>query len=200
VNWLWFLLIAAALAGYGASRKGRGKDAPLTVKRRLLVVPLILAGEQPTAMIEWAARSIEEDLEFPVDVGTEPIIISKAVFHPTNGQANAVTLVEIVETLVRKDCAVLALTEYDLFSPVRKDLAFAMGARKGCAGLISTYRMEDQRKPDNSLFRLRKMLIRYGAELVCDAQRETDPRSVLYEHLHKPEQLDIMEWPPPQAE
>jgi len=194
---MWVLVVVAALGLYQGTRKKQVEGTTLQPKRRLTIVSLVLPGEAPTAMIDWAARCLIEDLDLEVDIRTSPLTISKSSFHPTRGQGNAVTMVEIVETLVSQDCAVLGLTEYDLHSPLRKDLAFALGARKGWAGLISTYRMEDKNNPENSLLRLRKMLVRYGAELVCDAQRESDPRSVLYEHLHTPEQLDIMEWPAP---
>lgn len=121
-----------------------------------------------------------------------PVYIPKGAFHPHLGQGDAVHIVNLVEPLVSGERAVLGVTEYDLHSPMRRDLPFAMGARKGWAGLLSTYRMEDKMNPDNTEVRLRKMLVRYGAELVCDAARNEDPTSVLFDGLQSPEQLDEM--------
>jgi hypothetical protein len=129
-----------------------------------------------------------------IHLAQSPLYIPKEALHPQRGQGDAVHLVGLVEGLVKPEYAVLGLTEYDLHSPLRRDLPYALGARKGRAGLVSTYRMEDKRDPPNTELRLRKMLVRYGAELVCDAPRNDDPTSVLYSNLQSPEQLDIMQW------
>lgn len=169
--------------------------AGLEPKRALLIVTLANPGESGGPLAKWAADCLAQDLGVQVSIREQPLVIPKEAFHPTRGQADAVRLVEVVEQLVVPEQAVLGLTEYDLHSPLRRDLPYAMGARKGWAGLVSTYRMEDRRDAENTVTRLRKMLVRYGAELTCDAQRVPDPQDVLYESLQRPEQLDIMKWP-----
>lgn len=196
MSWLWLLLIGAGFAAWTALKPTPPPESRFQPKRRLLVVSQVLAGDDPSPVSEWAADCLSQELDLLVDVQQKPMVVSKKAFHPDRGQGNAVALVELLEPLVTPDCAVLGIIDYDLHSPLRKDLPFALGARKGWAGLISTYRMEDKRHPENTRARLQKMLIRYGAELACDAQRESDPRSVLYESLQRPAQLDLMSWPP----
>ena len=190
------LVGVAAVAYYQVSRPAAESVPTLAPKRKLLIVSLVIPGDKAPEFASFAADCLEEELGCEVEVLEKPVDISRKAFDPARGQGNAVTLVEVVERMVNPETAVLGITEYDLHSPLRRDLPFAMGARKGWAGLISTFRMADLHKPDNTAIRLQKMLIRYGAELVCDAPREKDPRSVLYENLQRPEQLDLMYWPP----
>lgn len=194
MSWLWLAFVAAALA-WAARPKKPDPDPNFAPKRALLVVWLALPDDPPSQVAEWAAECLGQELNFQVEVRAKPLLVSRSHFNSPRGQGNAVSLVEEVEKLVNPQQAVLGLLDYDLHSPLRRDLTFAMGARKGWAGLISTYRMEDRTNSDNTLQRLRKMVIRYGAELVCDASRNRNPQSVLYETLQSPEQLDIMVWP-----
>ena len=194
MNWLLVAAFVAALA-WAARPKSPGSDPNFVPKRSLLLLTLALPDDPPSKVVEWAAECLTEELGFQVEVRRKRLLVSRSHFQSPRGQGNAVTLVEEVEKLVTPTQAVLGLIDYDLHSPLRRDLTFAMGARKGWAGLLSTYRMEDRVRPDNTLVRLRKMVIRYGAELVCDAARNKNPQSVLYETLQSPEQLDIMIWP-----
>lgn len=168
----------------------------LVPKRRLLIVTLALPGDRPSEVGEWAAEFLSEELGCRADLHPAPIQVSKKLFHSSRAQGDAVALLGEVEHLVSPQRAVLAITEYDLHSPLRRELPFAMGARKGWAGLLSTYRMEDKSEPANTMLRLQKMLYRYGAELVCDAPRQDDITSVLHQSLVRPEELDLMHWPP----
>ena len=195
VSWIVLLILGGAAVAWTVLRPANESEVALKPQRHLLLVEIALPGDSPTPVAEWAANSLAQELGLQVLVQERPLFVSKKSFHPERGQGNAVELVERIEQMVRQDCAVLGLTQYDLHSPLRKDLPFAMGARKGWAGLISTYRMEDKRHPENTKLRLKKMLIRYAAEIACDAKRDHDPQSVLYESLHRPEQLDIMLWP-----
>lgn len=188
MSWLWLILALGAAAWALKKSGGSGHAA----KRKLLLVNLCLPGEAPGATAEWAADMLNREVGLQVSVRAEPLTIPGNVFHPQTRQADAVALVEALEPLVTADCAVLGFTDYDLHSPMRRDLPFAMGARKGLAGLISTYRMQDKLRAQNTLDRLHKMLVRYVLEIVCDASRDHNPQSLLYEHLHRPEQLDIM--------
>lgn len=195
------VIIAALCTSYGYSRfSKKGAADRFLPKRQLLLVMLTNPGETPSeAILEWAAECMVCELGLNVHLQAHPVLIPKECLHSQRSQVDAVRLIEELERFVRPDFAILALTEYDLHSPLRRDLPFALGAKKGQAGLISTFRMEDAKKPENTKDRLRKMLVRYGAELACDAQRDHDPRSVLYEHLQRPEQLDLMEWPPSES-
>lgn len=197
MTWFWLLLGVVAVVAYQGSRTQSVTEEPFFIpKRELLIVTLVVPGDQSPQIADFAADCLEAELDCQVEVLAKPLDLCKKAFDPKRGQGNAVTLVEQVEKLVTSERAVLGITEYDLHSPLRRDLPYAMGARKGWAGLISTFRMADKLKPENTVVRLQKMLVRYGAELVCDAAREPDPRSVLYENLQRPEQLDLMQWPP----
>lgn len=201
MTWLWIVIIAVC-TGYGYARfSQKANESSFLPKRKLLLVMLTNPGETPSnAILEWAAECMVDELGLNVHLQSHPVLIPRECLHSQRSQVDAVRLIEELENFVGPDFAILALTEYDLHSPLRRDLPFALGAKKGQAGLISTFRMEDAKKPENTKERLRKMLVRYGAELVCDARRDHDPRSVLYEHLQRPEQLDLMEWPPTEDE
>lgn len=195
------MLILAGLAASGKLYFSRPPHEEAFVPRRTLkLVMLQNPGDHSSELPYWCADLIAQELGAEVHLHPNPLPIPRSAFHHQSGQANAVTLVEIVETLVTPECAVLGLTEYDLHSPLRRDLLFAMGARKGLAGLISTYRMEDRTDQSNTQLRLRKMLLRYSAEIVCDTPRNRNPHSILYQELQRPEQLDLMIWPPQEQE
>lgn len=193
MEWLWLIVFAAGLAMSARSLLRPGSSGALSPKRALLVVPVCSPGDRTSpALMNWVVQCLAEELGAEVLMAERPVYIPKGAFHPHLGQGDAVHIVNLVEPLVSGERAVLGVTEYDLHSPMRRDLPFAMGARKGWAGLLSTYRMEDKMNPDNTEVRLRKMLVRYGAELVCDAARNEDPTSVLFDGLQSPEQLDEM--------
>lgn len=197
MTWLILLVMAAGLAAVGNSLLSKPEEAVNLPqpKRSLLLVSLRQAKDPESQLLEWAADCLAAELGLEVSIRPQSLLLPQTVFHHRRGQADAVDLVGRVEGLVTPHCAVLGLTEYDLHSPLRRDLTFCMGARKGWAGLVSSFRMAD-RSPENTQARLAKMLIRYGAELCCDAQRDQDRCSVFYEGLQQPEQLDIMNWPP----
>ena len=193
MEWVWLIVIATGLALAGRSLLRSDGSGELVPKRALLLVPVCSPGDRTSpALLEWAAGCLAEELGAKVTLAERPVYLQKDAFHPHTRQGDAVHIVNLVEPLVSSDRAVLGVTEYDLHSPMRRDLPFAMGARKGWAGLLSTYRMEDRLNPDNTRVRLRKMLVRYGAELVCDAPRNEDPASLLFNGLQAPEQLDEM--------
>jgi hypothetical protein len=196
MEWLGIIILAAAAAMLGRAFLRNPSEGVHLPKRPLLLVAVCSPGDQPSqALQEWALECLSQELGLEVYLGQSPLLIPMEALHPKRAQGDAVHLVGLVEGLVTQDRAVLGITEYDLHSPLRRDLPFALGARKGRAGLVSTYRMEDKRSSKNTEKRLRKMLVRYGAELVCDAPRDDDPTSVLYSNLQSPEQLDIMQWP-----
>lgn len=195
MTWVWLLVAFGALA-WIASGRSRYTIDELVPKRGLLVLPLVPAGETASPSAEWVVNCLRRELNLEVEFREQPMSIDRSLFQNARQQGDAVAIVELLEQLVRPDCAVLGVIDCDLHSSLRRDLPYAMGARKGWAGLISTYRMEDKLRPDNTLERLRKMAVRYGAELVCDAPRNHDPQSVHYESLHRAEQLDIMQWGP----
>lgn len=195
MNWLLALLVVSALAWMANGKRSASLDN-LTPKRRLLVLPLVPPGETSSPSASWVADCIVQETGIAVEFREQPMILADAHFRSQAGQGDAVAVVEMLEQLVDQDLAVLGVVDVDLHSPLRKDLPYAMGARKGWAGLISTYRMEDKFRTDNTLERLKKMTVRYAAELACDTKRDRDPQSVFYESLNRPEQLDIMQWPP----
>lgn len=193
MEWVWLIVFAAGLALAGRAYLRSDGAGELPPKRPLLLVPVCSPGDRTSpALLEWAAGCLAEELGAKVTLAERPVYLQKDAFHPHTRQGDAVHIVNLVEPLVTPDRAVLGVTEYDLHSPMRRDLPFAMGARKGWAGLLSTYRMEDRANPDNTRVRLRKMLVRYGAELMCDAPRNEDPTSLLFNGLQSPEQLDEM--------
>lgn len=196
MEWLGIIVFAAGLAVLGNAFLRKPAEPDLGPKRPLLLVPVCSPGDQPPqALLAWATECLVQELGVEVVLSPRPLLIPREAKHPHRAQADAVHLVGLIEQMVTGQRAVLGITECDLHSPLRKDLPFALGARKGWAGLLSTYQMEDSRNSDNTRERLRKMLIRYGAELVCDAPRDDDPTSVLYSNLQSPEQLDMMQWP-----
>ena len=196
MSWiLLFLGLGTAAVVASLFPKAQYKEE-LVAKRPLLLVHLSRHGDEPLAIMSWAQELLRDELGIDVAIDEKAITIPRDAFHHKSGLADAVKLVESVEKSVRPDLAVLGLTEYDLYSPLRRDLTFVMGSRKGWAGLISSYRMTAQCPPETTVERLRIMLLRYAAELVCDAQRNDEPQSILYDQLQKPDQLDLMVWPP----
>jgi hypothetical protein len=195
MEWLVIIVLSAGVAALAKAYLNNTPEGVLSPKRPLLLVYVCSPGDRPSeALQEWTQQCLIQELGAQVYLAERPLYIPVEALHPQRGQGDAVHLVGLVEGLVTADHAVLGITEYDLHSPLRRDLPFALGARKGRAGLVSTYRMEDKRNASNTKERLRKMLVRYGAELVCDAPRNDDPTSVLYSNLQSPEQLDIMVW------
>lgn len=198
MTWIVLFAALAGLAAIGNSFLSKPREQLLLPppKRPLLLVSLRQAKDPENQLLEWAADCLANELNLEVSVQPQSLLLPQTVFHHRSGQADAVDLVKRVEGLVTQEYAVLGLTEYDLHSPLRRDLTFCMGAKKGRAGLVSSFRMADTQSPENTQARLAKMLIRYGAELCCDTQRDEERTSLFYEGLQRPEQLDLMCWPP----
>ncbi len=193
MTWIWLLVSLSALVMTAAGHF-RKSGNPLAPKRSLLVLAIVPEGEALRPSAEWVAQCLREELNLEVELQKAPLPLSGAYLSGAAQQGDAVAIVGLLERLVHADRAVLGVIDCDLYSSLRRDLPYAMGARKGLAGLLSTYRMEDRVRPHNSLERLRKMSLRYGLELACDAPRNRNPQSLHYESLHRCEQLDIMQW------
>ncbi len=190
----WGLLVLLLGAGIGLSLAFSTRSLPgLGPPRRgLLVLPLIEQQEAPSAMAGWLAEQIEGELAFEVEIA-DPLKLPTTALNTKRGQYDAVALAQMLAREARQERAVLGILEFDLFSPERTDLPFALGARYGLAGVISVFRMAEG-QPEKAPERLKKMALRYAGEMCCEVGRSSDPTSLVYNRLKDPQQLDLMEF------
>ena len=131
-----------------------------------------------------------------------PMALDGAVANPARGQLVAERVLEAIHRthanlLQRRRTAVVAITEYDMYTLRVPDWVFAFSSRDGRVAVVSAARMNPQNlgdRPDVDLMhaRLRKMVTKNIGVLYLGVAQSPNPRSVMFNNILGIEELDRM--------
>lgn len=181
-----FWMMLAAAGGYYWWRTVNDPRIPNLPPpaRRLLLLPIIEEGA--VWDLTPLAHRLAPRLGFVPDIEVMPLVLPQAAFDTRRSKYDAAALARMMTRRCSPELAVIGLVGAHLYSSVRPDLPFAMGAREGLGAVISAHYLKEER--------LEKMILRYAGEMVFGLARSEEPTSLLFRELTQPEELDLMAW------